>query len=344
MTGTLQSNGAAAKFWAMNVEEIKADNPGGLVAKPVLDEALARALHQTDHRRHYVRLALFALLYALAAYGAWQCSRLAGHHSFAWFLAVPLYVCAAASLHGISLFAHEAVHRTLSPHRVWNALLGAACAIPVLQNCTAYTVLHLRHHRHLGEDGDPDHYASYTRWTWLIFTMNWLRLLIGYPIYIVAIPILAFKRATFRERIGIVLETAATVAIIVALLRSPVPRDLLLHGWLIPMGFINFMVNIRGMSQHTLLTETTDEVRGTRSILTGRLVAFFMCNENYHLEHHLYPGVPWYHLPRLHEALRTELVAKGAPFIRSYSAFVREFIAHSFQRSPLGRKVAEFRR
>ena len=330
----------------MTVEEIRADagGVGRVVAKPVLDEALARAVHQPDHRRHYVRLAVFVFLYAAAAYGAWQCADLAQRHPFAWLVAVPLYVCAAASLHGISLFAHEAVHRTLSPHRVWNAALGAACAIPVLQNCAAYTVLHLRHHRHLGEDGDPDHYASYTRWTWLIFTMNWLRLLVGYPIYIVAIPILAFKYGTARARAGIALETAASVAFIVALLHSPVPRSLLLHGWLIPMCFINFMVNVRGMSQHTLLSDTTDEVRGTRSILTGRLVAFFMCNENYHLEHHLYPGVPWYHLPRVHEALRTELNAKGAPFIRSYSAFVCEFIADSFRRSPLGRKVAESRR
>ena len=42
----------------------------------------------------------------------------------------------------------------------------------VLQNCSAYRVLHLRHHAHLGEEGDPDHYANYTRWTWLVFCMN----------------------------------------------------------------------------------------------------------------------------------------------------------------------------
>lgn len=310
------------------------------MGRPVLDEELAGALHQPNHWRHYTRLTLFVFLYALAALGAWKLSAVASPHPSLWLLVVPLYVCAAASLHGISLFAHEAVHKTLSRHRGWNAVLGAACAIPVLQNCSAYTVLHLRHHRHLGEDGDPDHYAAYTHWTWLIFTMNWLRLLIGYPIYITAIPILGFKHGSLRERLGILFELGVTVALIVALLQSSVPRSLLLHGWLIPMVFINFMVNVRGMSQHTLLQETNDEIRGTRSILTGRLVTFFMCNENYHLEHHLYPGVPWYQLPRLHAALRADLVARGAPFIGSYSAFLREFIGDSFQRSPLGRKVA----
>jgi fatty acid desaturase len=104
------------------------------------------------------------------------------------------------------------------------------------------------------------------------------------------------------------------------------------------MLLINFMVNVRGMSQHTLLTECADEVRGTRSILTSRIVSFFMCNENLHLEHHLYPGVPWYHLPRVHAELRDELSARGAPYIGSYTAFVREFVWRSLKRSPLGRR------
>jgi fatty acid desaturase len=252
-------------------------------------------------------------------------------------LAAPCYVLAAASLHGISLFTHEAVHGTLSKNRTRNGVFGAACAIPVLQNYSAYTVLHLRHHAHLGEDRDPDHYAAYTRWTWLIFIMNWLRLLIGYPVYITMIPILGWKHGTWRDRAGIAAEVAATVALGVAIYHLPLPAGFFWHAWCVPMILINFMVNVRGMSQHTLLTESTDEVRGTRSILTSRVVAFFMCNENYHLEHHLYPGVPWYHLPRVHAELAADLSARGAPYIGSYTAFVREFVWGSLRRSPLGR-------
>jgi fatty acid desaturase len=103
------------------------------------------------------------------------------------------------------------------------------------------------------------------------------------------------------------------------------------------MLIINTLVNIRGMSQHTFLENQSDTVLGTRSILTNPVTAFFMCNENYHLEHHLYPGIPWYNLPRLHQALRNELIARGAPFIPSYFAFVREFVVKSIRRSPLGK-------
>lgn len=308
------------------------------VEKPRLSAATLREVHQAAHWRHGWRMANFAVLYAGAAWGAYKTAGFAVEHAWAWPLAALCYLIAAASLHGVSLFTHEAVHGALAKNRHLNAVLGAVCAMPVLQNYSAYAVLHLRHHAHLGGDRDPDHYAAYTKWTWLIFLMNWLRLLAGYPIYITMIPILGWKHGAWRDRAGIAMECAATAAMAVLVLRLPLPPGLLWHGWLVPMLLINFMVNVRGMSQHTLLTECADDVRGTRSILTSRIVSFFMCNENLHLEHHLYPGVPWYHLPRVHAELRDELSARGAPYIGSYTAFVREFVWGSLKRSPLGRR------
>jgi len=297
---------------------------------PVMPAELLLECHAAAGWRHWLRLAAFITLYLAGAAGVLY---LAADWHWVWH--VPLYVLMAASLHGISLFTHEAVHGTLSRNRLLNGVLGSACAIPVLQNFSAYRVLHLRHHNHLGEEGDPDHYANYTRWTWLVFAMNWARLLVGYPVYIVAIPILGFKHGSTGARLGILAEVSATV-LVAALVWHFVPVTWIWHVWGIPMLVINFMVNVRGMSQHTLLEHADDEVLGTRTILTVPLVRFFMCNENYHLEHHLYPGVPWHHLPEVHAALGEELKRRGAPYIPSYASFVGEFIRGSFKRSPLG--------
>ena len=301
-----------------------------------IDARLLEALHHVSPR-HYLRAAIFLFLYLGAAgMACWLAESGAVAGWWIYLVNTPFYLVAAASLHGISLFTHEGVHGTLSHRPCWNRALSIACAQPVLQNFSAYKVLHLKHHHHLGQEGDPDHYANYTRWTWLEFLMHWGRLIIGYPAYIVAIPILGYRQGTVSARRWILFEVGVLVCWVAAAIYWA-PWLWLLHGWLIPMLIINTLVNIRGMSQHTFLEHQSDPILGTRSILTNPLTAFFMCNENYHLEHHLYPGVPWYNLPRLHQTLRADLMALGAPFINSYFAFVVEFIVKSLRRSPLGK-------
>jgi fatty acid desaturase len=244
----------------------------------------------------------------------------------------PLYLLSAASLHGLSLFTHEGVHGSLAKSRFWNHLLSALAAWPVLQNFAAYRVLHLKHHQHLGAPGDPDHYANYTSLPPLEKAMHVGRLIAGYPAYLLAIPVLAFVKGSGRDRFFLSLEVVAEGVLIALALRF-VPAAWLVHGWLVPMLFINTMVNVRGMSQHTLLEDATHEVRGSRTILTNRVTTFFMCNENFHLEHHLFPRVPWYQLPTLHRRLRNLLDDQEAVFIPSYTFFVKQFVRATLPRS-----------
>lgn len=295
------------------------------MSRPVqLDAAQLKTLHAHDPLPFFRRLAIFSGLYAVAAFGAVL---------LPWYAALPCALLCAAALHGISLFTHEAVHGVLFRNRLANHIFGALCAWPVLQNFAAYRVLHLRHHAQLGVEGDPDHFENYTRRRWLVYGMHWGRLLLGYPAYLVAIPVLAFRHGTARDRVLLSLETMAAAGLLVVACLT-LPTAWIVHAWLIPMAFINTMVNIRGMSQHTLLEQSADVVQGTRTILTNPVTQFFMCNENFHLEHHLYPGVPWYRLPALHTALRPQLDALDAPFITSYAAFARDFVQATVSGGP----------
>jgi fatty acid desaturase len=305
-----------------------------------LDAELHARLHQTDHRT-IVRFVCFLGFYIFSAALVLRLQGGGTSTLAASIACIPLYLIAAGSLHGISLFTHEAVHGVLSPSPAINRLMGIACALPVWQNYSAYKVLHLRHHKHLGHDGDPDHYDNYSNWTWLVFLMHWVRLVVGYPIYIVMIPILGFRQGKPSDRRWILAEVALLLLLIAAVLASPLSWNTLLHAWLIPMLIINTFVNVRGMSQHTFLEQPDDPVQGTRSILTNRITEFFMCNENYHLEHHLFPRVPWYNLKQLHGELRQQLVDRDAPFVHSYFEFVCEFVRKSWGRSPLGRRRSD---
>ncbi|MBI2089732.1 MAG: fatty acid desaturase [Deltaproteobacteria bacterium] len=45
-------------------------------------------------------------------------------------------------------------------------------------------------------------------------------------------------------------------------------------------------------------------------------------NLNYHLEHHLYPSMPWYNLPRLHALLQDNYRQAGSFIYKSYMKFL----------------------
>lgn len=328
----MQNNQLAAAL-SGNLQVVPEASSIDTLEKPKVSAELLTELHCLAG--HHYRLPTFVMFYAVAASTAFLLAK-AIATPWCYVACLPLYLLAAASLHGISLFTHEGVHGVLSTHLQWNRILSILCALPVLQNFSAYKVLHLKHHQHLGIEGDPDHYKNYTQWNGLVFAMHWGRLLIGYPVYIVAIPILGFRQGNAVERLRIAIEVVLLGLMVITVLLSPVPTAFLIHGWLLPMLLINTMVNIRGMSQHTLLDRESDLIRSTRTIVTNPVTRFFMCNENYHLEHHLYPAVPWYNLPRLHQELKEELVSQGAPYIPSYFTFVHDFVIASFRRTTVG--------
>ena len=63
-----------------------------------------------------------------------------------------------------------------------------------------------------------------------------------------------------------------------------------------------------GMPQHYGLNPDVPDFRmSTRTFTCSRLVGFYYWNMQYHLEHHMYPGVPFYNLPRLRQAIASDL-------------------------------------
>ena len=69
-------------------------------------------------------------------------------------------------------------------------------------------------------------------------------------------------------------------------------------------GWLSYLF---GLSQHVGLAEDTlDHRSNCRTIHMNPLLRFIYLNMNYHLEHHMYPMVPYHALPQLHEAIRND--------------------------------------
>jgi fatty acid desaturase len=93
---------------------------------------------------------------------------------------------------------------------------------------------------------------------------------------------------------------AVTIATAVAS-RSWLPV-LLIGG---PRIYGAFMLNVYALTQHAGMGENVlDHRLNTRTVKMCMVNRFLYWNMNYHVEHHMFPMVPYYRLPELHEEVR----------------------------------------
>jgi fatty acid desaturase len=118
------------------------------------------------------------------------------------------------------------------------------------------------------------------------------------------------------------------------------PLRVLLQVWLIPGVLVGYISAVRALAQHAL-TDPADPLLASRSVRSNRLVSFLLLNENYHLEHHLFPEIPSYNLPGLHALLRARV--PHTVEARSYSRFLAGFIGRFLRgdESPMGLRGRE---
>ena len=76
----------------------------------------------------------------------------------------------------------------------------------------------------------------------------------------------------------------------------------------LPSMYGRWLLVVFGTTQHAGLAEDVlDHRLNTRTVLMGPVLRFLYLNMNYHLEHHMYPSVPYHSLPALHELLADDL-------------------------------------
>ena len=63
-----------------------------------------------------------------------------------------------------------------------------------------------------------------------------------------------------------------------------------------------------GYLQHGGLRDNvTDHRLNTRTVMMNPVSRFLYLNMNYHIEHHMFPLVPYYNLPKLHAEIKYDL-------------------------------------
>ncbi|WP_240945850.1 NADH:ubiquinone reductase (Na(+)-transporting) subunit F [Pseudomaricurvus alkylphenolicus] len=113
------------------------------------------------------------------------------------------------------------------------------------------------------------------------------------------VPDSEWPKIFFKARIYLAIYGAVVVTAVAA--ESWLP--LMYIG--LPSLYGSWLGIIYGMSQHAGLAEdVTDHRLNSRTIYMNPINRYLYWNMNYHIEHHMFPLVPYHALPRLHELMK----------------------------------------
>jgi fatty acid desaturase len=210
-------------------------------------------------------------------------------------------------------------------------------AWPLFITTEAYRISHFAHHRHVNTDRDPDFVRKRgTEWvfptTWGALGMLLLKDVVGLNTYQQLLEAADLSDGSEDEpktgNIYRYLRIGYYIAVLAAVTYFQIwPTFLLL--WIVPLlTWLKMILRIRSIAEHYSV-ENEHVYNRTRTTLPSLFEKMFIAprNINYHLEHHLYPSVPFFRLPQLHTLLMKDLEFKSnAHLTLTYWRVLRECI------------------
>ena len=84
---------------------------------------------------------------------------------------------------------------------------------------------------------------------------------------------------------------------------------------------------LTGLLQHGGLADNvTDHRLNSRTVYMNPISRFIYWNMNYHVEHHMFPMVPYHALPKLHELIKHDLPAPNPSMLHGYREMIPAFV------------------
>ena len=229
---------------------------------------------------------------------------------------------------------HDGAHGALFHKGATDRFVGFLCGLPLAFSCSAYRATHMLHHRYENTAKDPDNlYAAVPNKT-MRFILYYSWYVVGMVLYIgTVIATGPFRAEGWKEKGLCVVEAVVMLSFYYSAYLATLTfglTEVVLYGWLAALPFAMVIANIRGLAEHTLLEQACppDPLKATRTTLSHTVISFFFSNQNYHLEHHLFPTIPWYNLPGVHEVLRPIYEARGASICDGYLQYVADAFRH----------------
>lgn len=212
---------------------------------------------------------------------------------------------------------HECGHRTAFASRRANDIVYHFASFMVLREPVSWRWSHFRHHAETIIVGRDPEIAFPRPTSKLSLIAEFFGLLSArrefrkYSLSIIGrIPEDVETYLPDRERARSIRVARIHLATHIAVTVTCVLTQSLLPAMLVglPSLYGRWLQFLLGVTQHAGLEEDVlDHRLNTRSVKMNFIIRFLYSNMNYHLEHHLFPAVPYHRLPELHELIREQL-------------------------------------
>jgi fatty acid desaturase len=308
--GLLTASGAWSTVWSEQVTH--ADEVA--FTAPAARLGLTKGMLKEISAIHLPSSLLRLTVYTSLLLGCWALLAFAK----SWWLSAPAMLCLGVTYaHGLEL-QHQCLHRKLVPGSRWSRAVGFALGAPMLVSYTHYRTLHLHHHKHLGTSEDAEIFdydqGSLRSWPRLVarawnlarlpmFGRTLLRALRGKFSPQFSTPEL--RRQLLTEYLALASLLGVAVSLSVALHSS-----LVIRGWFVPWLCVGELAHfLIELPEHLGCNKAVRNIMAnTRSVRAPLFLQYITNRNNFHVEHHLYPGVSPRHLHRLHELLEPHLL------------------------------------
>lgn len=257
------------------------------------------------------------------------------HHWTAYLLAA---IIIATRQHALAVIMHDATHyRLFSNRSLGNVVSDLCCAFPIGFTTNLYRKQHIAHHRFTNTNDDPYWVtmAADPDWTWPKSQWDCFLLFLYDLVGVHIAKMLKFlskwspwpRIAEIREPDLYPAERWRFIGFAVFLIVFLTVTGgwfYYLILWVLPsLTLLSALVRIRSIAEHLVL-DNEHELNASRHVdgtLLERL-SIAPLGINYHIAHHMFPAVPFYNLPKLHNRLLNDPTYRGkAAILPNYSSF-----------------------
>ncbi len=206
------------------------------------------------------------------------------------------------ALHLAGTVIHDASHNSAHRNRIVNAMLGHGSALMLGFAFPVFTRVHIQHHAHVNDpDNDPDHFVSTGGPLWLIAARFFYH------------EIFFFKRRLWRKYE--LLEWFLSRLFVFSVVGISIYygfEGYILNYWFSPALVVGLALGLFFDYLPHRPFEERNRWTNARVYPSG-ILNLLILGQNYHLIHHLWPSIPWYHYKPAYEVMKPLLDAKGSP-------------------------------